>query len=436
MLLRLRTGTRELHPRIARVTFVRFAFALLISGLLLAGCSKKCKLHSDCSASERCVANECTVLCRTDRDCDGFGSCISGECTGIAGFGGGIQPGGGGGGSSGGGAGGGGGTSDGGTDGGTDAGTDAGTGGGTGGGGGAMGGGSGGGAMGGGSGGGGATGGGTGGGSVGGGAGGGGAEMDGGIDAGNGMGVYGDACLRGSDCATGLCVGNAATGLKMCTITCGSEAACDETHACLPVQGPSGTINICIPSDSGQACPNGMGSSCIAGLCLLHPGNTSLSVCATPCETTHSCPANFSCSLVQVGSQMQKVCSPNGGQCSVQGTSNQCITRFCSTKASAPSVGICTGNCATSADCPTGWACGLDDDLSSRCQPVGNPCTVNTQGNNDCFSKTCAQGTPQGDYCTALCMDLNLNPQQQRCPTGWTCVNAGTTMDPLWACEQ
>ena len=397
---------------------MRFVLALLFSAFLLAGCTKKCKLHSDCGAAERCVANECTVLCRTDRDCEGFGACVSGECTGISGFGGGFQPGGGGGGS-GGGSGGGGGTTDGGDDAGldagqTDAGVDAGVDAGL------------------------AD-----------------AGVDAGVDAGldagvdagfdagvedagSGMGVYGDGCNRGGDCASGLCVGNATNGLKMCTITCGSEAACDETHACLPVQGPQGgTINICIPSDSGRSCPNGLGSSCIAGLCLLHPTNTALSVCATPCETTQSCPAGFSCSVVQVGAQMQKVCSPVGSACNAQGTSNQCISRFCSTLPSAPSTGICTGNCSSALDCPPGWACGLDDDLSSRCHPVGMSCTVSTQGNNNCFSKACAQGTPQGDYCVGFCMDASGNQQPGRCPSGWTCEDASGGMGaPLWVCVQ
>jgi hypothetical protein len=417
--------TAKPYPRIDRVFFVRFVSALSLFAVLLAACADKkaCKIHSDCSETERCVNFECTVLCRTDRDCEGLGNCIAGECS-IFGTGGGFASGGG----SGGGAGGGGGATDAGPDAGVDAGTpdagiidagiidagiidagiidagimdpgvidagrpdaggfDAGV-------------------------------------------------VDAGIeDAGNGMGQYGDACNRGGDCASTLCIGNAQTGLKMCTIACGSEAACDETHACLPVQSGSGVINICIPSDSGQSCSNGLGSGCIAGICLLHPTTTALSVCATPCETTRSCPSGFSCSVVQVGSGMQKVCSPVATSCS---NANQCISRWCSTLGTAPSMGICTGNCSTASDCPAGWACGLADDgvtSFNRCQPIGMSCAV-SGGNNDCYSQVCATGTPQGDYCVAFCMDANGNPQPSRCPATYTCVDEGTAGSPAWVCEK
>ena len=86
-----------------------------------------------------------------------------------------------------------------------------------------------------------------------------------------------------------------------------------------------------------------------------------------------------------------------------------------------------------------GWACGLDDNgagVADRCQPVGMPCTVNVGGFNNCYSKTCAQGTPQGDYCVAFCMDGLGNRQPARCPPTWSCIDEGTTGNPLWVCEQ
>jgi hypothetical protein len=226
----------------------------------------------------------------------------------------------------------------------------------------------------------------------------------------------------------------------MCTKQCANETQCDPAQSCLPVQAPQGgTINICIPSDSGEACPNGQPTTCIAGICLVHPGNVSLSVCATPCQSARACPDGYSCSTVNVGGNMQKVCSPLGGQCNAQGLSNQCISRWCSTSALSPTTGVCLGNCTTAADCPRGFACGWDDanpGVVDRCQPVGLACTVDGMGNNSCVSKTCAQGTPQGDYCVAFCMDTNFNPQPQRCPANWNCINEGTVQSPLWVCEQ
>ncbi|MDP1822480.1 MAG: hypothetical protein Q8L48_04540 [Archangium sp.] len=266
------------------------------------------------------------------------------------------------------------------------------------------------------------------------------AGFDAGIeDAGSPVGQYGDGCNTGRDCASNLCIGTPA-GLKMCTIQCASESACTQGHACLPVQDTSGTINICVPSDSGRSCPSGSPAPCIAGICLLHPGSVSLSVCTTPCESTHSCPIGFSCSLVQVGANMQKVCSPVASMCNVQGNTTQCISRWCSTQPQVPTSGICTGSCSAATDCPPGWACGLDDNggagVVDRCQPIGMTCNVNTGGFNNCYSKTCATGTPQGDYCTAFCMDGLGNQQAARCPPGWVCLDEGTAGNPLWVCEQ
>jgi hypothetical protein len=389
---------------------VRFAPGLVALALLLTACPEKkaCKIHSDCPETERCVRSECTVICRVDRDCDsmGGGRCVFGDC---------VVGGTGGGGVTGGGAGGGGGEMiDAGTDAGlpdagaTDAGFDAGLpdaglpdagfdaglpd-----------------------------------------------AGVDAGIDdAGSPVGQYGDGCNTGRDCASNLCIGTP-SGLRMCTLQCTSEGACNQGHACLPVQDTSGIINICVPSDSGRSCPTGSPAPCEAGICLVHPGSVSLSVCTTPCETTHSCPNGFSCSLVQVGANMQKVCSPVASSCNAQGNTTQCISRWCSTQPQVPTQGICTGNCSAATDCPGGWACGLDDNgggVVDRCQPIGMTCNVNGGGFNNCFSKTCATGTPQGDYCTAFCMDGLGNQQPARCPPGWVCLNEGMAGNPLWVCEQ
>ena len=258
-------------------------------------------------------------------------------------------------------------------------------------------------------------------------------------------GNYGDPCNRAGDCLSGYCVSNKLTGEKICTIECATEAVCQEAHACLPVPRPTGgTVNVCVPSDAGSPCPDGQGTTCIYGLCLLHPAQQSQSICSTPCTSARACPVGYSCSLVNVGSRQERVCMPVGIRCSAQGQSTQCLSRWCSTQAQRPSDGICTANCRTAADCPRGWACGWDDlgpqTVVDVCQPLLRQgqliaCTVDAQNRNDCYSKTCATDTGTTGYCTAFCMDVNFTAQPERCPTGWRCVAVDLGGATGYACE-
>jgi len=412
---------------------VRSLLVLALFGLVAAACGpakKSCQLHSDCAAYERCVAGSCAIICRVDRDCGLGAQCVSGDCVlnagggtggGTAGGGGGSV--GGGGGAAGGGAAGGGGGA-------------AGGGGGAAGGGGGAAGGGGGGSAGGGGGGaaggaGGGDAGGTGGG-VGGGSGGGTA------DAGSGAGVYGDPCVGGGDCVSGLCIGNANTGARMCTVECQTEATCPPMNACLTLTRPTGgTVSLCAPSDSGHLCAGGA-AGCFAGICLAHPSNPAQSECATPCETTRACPSGFSCSLVSVGGTPQRVCTHVGTPCSAGGASTQCISRWCAAQATIPTDGICTNTCRDSLDCPTDWACGLDTSGTatlSVCQPVGATCTESAAGVNDCYSQTCAITSGSTGYCTAFCMNATFAEEAARCPAGWTCVATQLGTQTVYACQ-
>jgi len=221
----------------------------------------------------------------------------------------------------------------------------------------------------------------------------------------------------------------------ICTIQCADDRVCKPADACLNVSG----VNVCVPSDSGRPCPTGQPTNCLAGICLVHPGNVSLSECATPCSSARACPAGFSCSTVQVGATPQTVCTRVGTACTAQGLSTQCITRWCSTQAQNPSDGVCTNVCRDALDCPSGWACGLDDDglggVIDVCQPVGGACTEDTNGNNDCYSKNCSITSGNSGYCTALCMNGFLQQESARCPSGWACNAVPVGMDTWYACE-
>ncbi len=390
--------------------------AAILAALVFASCPDKrsCRINSDCSEVERCVANLCVVLCRTDRDCGASEVCDRGECQlggvggGFVNLGGGLTGGGVSGGTAGGSAGGAAGGSSGGTSGGQ--------------GGGAHAGGSSGGASGG---------------SSGGVAGGDAGGMAGGSAGGSGGGMAlkprGATCMRGSECASNICFGNSRAGLGLCTDTCVTDATCLPAEACLQVpNGMGGMTGVCFESDTGIACPTGQGTNCYAGICLLHPTDVAQSVCVTPCASSRACPTGTTCSLTQIGTSAQKVCTPVGAACSTNGPSTTCVSRWCSANAQQPTMGLCTGQCLLASDCASGQAC---DGTIERCVPVGETCTVNGSMLNSCYSQTCLTGGPR-DYCTAFCQSANGTPNPARCPTGWTCVNEGTVSQPAWVCEQ
>jgi hypothetical protein len=170
----------------------------------------------------------------------------------------------------------------------------------------------------------------------------------------------------------------------------------------------------------------------------VHPSDVTLSECATPCSTVHSCPNGFSCSLTQVGTQTERVCTRVGTPCTAQGPSTECVSRFCITQQTTPTDGVCTAECQDATDCPdAGWACGLDDNgpnTVSVCQPVGMMCTDNGT-TNDCYSKNCLITSGNTGYCTALCMNASLMEQSQRCPPSMTCVAVPMGTQTWYACQ-
>lgn len=267
----------------------------------------------------------------------------------------------------------------------------------------------------------------------------GGAAMAGGsaggsVDAGMGTKRTGEPCMRGSECLTNLCFGNPQIGVAFCVDSCVTDATCQPAETCLQVpNGMGGTTGVCVTSDTGASCPTGQPTMCIAGICLVHPGDVSQSVCATPCTSARACPTGTACSLTQIGATAQKVCTPVGGTCSSSGASTQCITRWCAASQIQPSMGTCAGQCTTAADCPAGMGC---DAVLERCLPIGSACVVNGSMQNNCVSATCLQGAPQGDYCTVFCAGTSGLPTPARCPSGWSCINEGTAGNPAWVCER
>jgi hypothetical protein len=131
----------------------------------------------------------------------------------------------------------------------------------------------------------------------------------------------------------------------------------------------------------------------------------------------------------------------------LQGSSNQCLSRWCSTQPQAPqSDGACTSNCRTAADCPDGWACGWDEagpqSVVDVCQPLESAghvlsCFEDASQRNNCYSKVCALTAGTTGYCTAFCMSTTYVAEPARCPAGWSCV--AVLLDPTttgYACER
>ena len=220
----------------------------------------------------------------------------------------------------------------------------------------------------------------------------------------------------------------------MCTILCADESVCMQHHGCYDVGG--GT-KVCVPSDSGRSCPTGQPTNCFAGICLVHPSDVTKSECATPCSSVHACPNGFSCSLTQVGSNTERVCTRVGATCTAQGVSTECITRFCAAQQTTPTDGVCVAECRDDLDCPDGYGCGLDDNGSvtvSMCQPIGEACTDNGT-TNDCYSKTCAIVSGNTGYCTVLCMNDQLVEESARCPPAYQCVSVPVSGQTWYACS-
>jgi hypothetical protein len=239
--------------------------------------------------------------------------------------------------------------------------------------------------------------------------------------------MFGDPCTGPTQCQSNLCIGAIGASQGICTVACTDESQCNPSMACLAISG----VKVCVPSDSGHACPNGSPAGCFAGVCL---GQTGAKVCSTPCDTTRACPQNMTCS--PAAGVNGRWCIPAGQSCSGHGLSSTCTSNFCEAQAQNASDGVCTSLCRDHLDCPPDWACGLDDDGTgntlSLCQPVGQQCTVNGSMMNDCYSQSCDTGR---GLCTALCMNTSLQQEAARCPTGWTCSAFAVGSQTWYACE-
>ncbi len=100
---------------------------------------------------------------------------------------------------------------------------------------------------------------------------------------------FGDACLRGTDCASQLCVGAGTAGI--CTARCASMP-CPLGYTCQQVNDPQGGLEqVCASTGSSNGGPGASctgASSCSSGLCL-HNALTGQAFCTLECLSSADC---------------------------------------------------------------------------------------------------------------------------------------------------
>jgi hypothetical protein len=173
-------------------------------------------------------------------------------------------------------------------------------------------------------------------------------------------GQLGERCTARDDCCNGLCFGNPDAGRGVCTDTC------DSYRACNPVGGGGDEL------------------FCYRELALDEP------LCALT-DYLDTCRGSSDCV---------------DGRCLVSTRGNGCSYR-----------------CATTADCPSGSACGavaFSDDASEFsefvCVPIGaTPCS----GPSDCLSGTCLMDDETFEsFCSTICNPTDPNA----CPSPFACT--------------
>lgn len=197
----------------------------------------------------------------------------------------------------------------------------------------------------------------------------------------SGLRRVGDDCSVGgaADCVTQACV--RAGAVSLCTMACTKDAQCADGryrcceasaqgYDCSPerraVDGPLGGSGICAPIGGlfGDDCSPGR-PPCQSGTCL-DLGTARL--CTDTCSAGAACRAGFACRAAKQsdGTGEVQVCFPEGGgkigaECDFGPAA--CESGLCIRKDSGP---LCSQYCKDTADCPEGWACELNLDVTLR----------------------------------------------------------------------
>jgi len=125
---------------------------------------------------------------------------------------------------------------------------------------------------------------------------------------------------------------------------------------------------------------------CASGRCVPDRGGTSF--------CTRDCTGDLQCAHEHVCVAGQCIPDDTGEACSSASGAASCATSLCAGNATT-GIGHCTRTCATSAECPAGYACARVDASTKICVDIERPCATPS----DCNTGLCFDATG----CTSNC---------------------------------
>jgi V8-like Glu-specific endopeptidase len=135
----------------------------------------------------------------------------------------------------------------------------------------------------------------------------------GGGGGGGGGGGFGDPCVTGDECESGVCVTNEDGSDGVCTELCDETTACPDGTECVQLDEESA---VCLPPEEGggggelgDACA--AGGDCASGLCAVTPEGDG--TCTVECTGALDCEAGFSCQEIEDGAVCLPAADPGQG---------------------------------------------------------------------------------------------------------------------------
>jgi hypothetical protein len=185
---------------------------------------------------------------------------------------------------------------------------------------------------------------------------------------------FGEPCTDRSECESNICILVGTSGI--CTENCTGDD-CPEDFGCLGVQDsvePGQVDYVCVPTSNQICTPCTAHSECtVVGQDLCVPNALGDSFCARDCSTI-TCPAGYSCDVVDVDGDDYEQCIPNSGFCDCV-AENQGLTEGCVIDTPPPFSTMCAGTRTCLGD--GGWgAC-------EPPSPVDDPDDAYTDSNCD-----------------------------------------------------